>query len=248
MTQNKTIKGLAAVALTAIITSFGHATFVSQGTQTLSAGATLSGAGTISFSAAIADRITHAGAASLTWAAHVTPAPGAGFLLADQYIQLNTTMTISSAGGVQIYTDNTNASASPRYTAVVSSVTPTPAGLVSSNGLSKLPTAWAIQTSSITSPAAGNPNDTVDFSNWFFHEDKAQVANPSLNASAFANADPFITVYGAGEGLHFGQGPTQFGGFNAVDHNYIYTEADFTTATTPNTYATSELILEAYTN
>jgi hypothetical protein len=247
MIQSKTLKGLAAIVLTAFLAGSSHAAFTSVTKTALSAGATLTGAGTVSFDAVIADRLTHAAATSLTWATHVTPAPGAGFLLADQYIQLNTTITVATGGGIQIYTDNTNAAATPKYVGPVNATSPTPAGLVATNGLSKLPTAWAIQTSPITAPTAGNPNNITTFSNWFFHEDKAQVAN-NQNATLFVNADPFITAYGAGLGLHFGQGPTQFGGFNAIDTNYIYTEADFTAATTPNTYATNELIVEAFTD
>ena len=63
MTQNKTTKGLAALALTAIITSFGHAaSFTShQATQTLSAGATfIRRRDNQLLMAAIADRVTHA--------------------------------------------------------------------------------------------------------------------------------------------------------------------------------------------
>lgn len=245
MTQNNALKGLAALALIAGMTTAGQA-FTSKGTQSITAGVTLSGAGSVSFSTTLKDRVTNAaGATSLSWT-KVAPAPGAGFLLADQYIQLQTTMTISGAGGIQIYTDNTNGSASPKYTAPVNATSPTPAGLVASNGLSKLPTAWSISAST-ANPTAGDPNNTTTFSNWLYHEDKAQVAN-NQGGSNFANADAYITAYSAGQGLHFGSGPTQFGGFHAVDTNYIFTEADFTAATTPNTYGTNELILEAFTN
>jgi hypothetical protein len=245
MTQNKTTKGLAALALTVIVAGYSHAAFTSVTKNTFSAGAILSGAGTVSMTTSVKDRVSNAGAASLTWSSHVAPAPGAGFLLADQYIQLNTVMTTSTGGGVQIYTDNTNVAASPKFTGDKTQATP--AGLIgSADTTKKLPTAWeAVQSTSVVT-ASADPG-TIAGSVWLYHEDAAQVAILSQNAAAFANADDFITVYKANAGVHFAQGPTQFGGFHSTDTSYIYTEADFSGATTPNTYATNELIVEAFT-
>jgi len=246
--QNSKTMRLMVLALTAVISSSAHAVFTSVNKQSLTATAQLTGAGTFNVTTSIKNRTTNAAATNLSWTG-VTA--GSGWTLANEYIQLDTTITSSLPSGIQIYTDNTAAAANPKYTGVISANTPTPAGLVASaNTTQKLPTAWrAIKELGVVTAAADPSAGAGDSFAWLFHKDKAQVAVPSLNATAFVNGEDFITVYknGANGGVHFAQGPTEFGGFQANDRVFIYTGADFTSASTPNTYSTNQLIVESYT-
>jgi hypothetical protein len=222
---------------------------------TLTATATTGGTPTIAIISAVIKNISdNATATTIGW---TNTAPG--WQVATQYIDLNTNINTQS-GGVQYYTDNTNAAATPKYTGVISSVTATPAGLVdAADTTQKLPTAWRASTFTITGPVATDPNAKAGESFlWFFHEDKAQVANANLNAAAFNNGDAFVTLYAApgtvlgGQtsaspgGVHFAQDPNSFGGFAQNAHTFIYTEADFTGALAVTTYSTNRLILEAF--
>ena len=246
-----------AIGLAAVVANSGLAApFASKGTQTISAGATLTGAGVLNItSVAIKNIAGNTTATSIGWSNVTLPT---SWKVADQYIQLATQIT-TGPGGIQIYTDNTSSGANPKFTGKISSFTATPAGLVDSvDTTQKLPTAWRASTGTLTSVAAIDPNAKAGESFlWFFHEDKAQVANASLNSGVFTDGDPFITVYGAPGfngttgGVHFAQDPASFGGFHSADTTYIYTEADFTTALTSSsgrTYGTNQLILEAFTD
>ena len=233
---------IAALGLVMGGASSSFAAFAGLARSTSTASAVLSGAGTVAMSVSIHKTADNSADTAINWTGVTLPR---GFVVANDYIQLNSTMS-ATGGGIQIYTDNTAADASPKFTGSISSFTITPAGLVDTTTSSKaLPMAWTIQDTSGT-PVAINPNaGTGNSFSWLFFEDHAQVAVPSLGAGAFVNGDPFVTVQNVASGIHFAQGPTQFG--PAVSPNYIYTEADFTTAVTPNTYKTSTLRLEAYT-
>src|ERR1019366_37796 len=98
------------------------------------------------------------------------------------------------------------------------------------------------------------PNNIASFANWFFHEDKAQVAVPTQNAALFVNGDPFITAEQSGvpgPQIHYAQGPTQFGEPtpNTVlsnTQNAMYLSANFATALAGRTYTTSTLRVELF--
>jgi hypothetical protein len=260
----KYLAGLAVAGFVMAVPTSSHASFVSKSTTTITASAPVGGAATVAItSVAILNRSNNAPTTGIAWTGAT---PGAGWLVADQYVQMVTNINTTN-GGVQIYTDNTNATGVSKFTGSVSSFTATPAGLVdNADGTQKLPTAWMASTSTLTSVTGVDPNANSGQSfAWFFHEDKAQIAVPSLNASVFGNGDPFITVYAApgtplfsqatsttytttsiASGLHFNQGPTQFGGFATNATTNIYTEADFVGALAQTTYSTTRLILEAF--
>jgi len=188
-----------------------------------------------------------------------------GWKLSDQYIQLTANINTGS-GGIQIYTDNVHST--PAFTGVISSNTATPAGLVDNvNTTEKLPTAWMASTNTYAAANAAltpiDPNNVSGF-NWFYHEDKSQVAVPSQNAAAFLNGSSYITVYAApattftdggpatvSGGVHYASGlyngQQQFGPFtvgNSVTN--IYTEANFLSSLAGRSYNTTAMILEAY--
>jgi hypothetical protein len=248
----KYMTAVAAAALVMVVSAPGH-TFTTQGTpQTLTASATTGGAAVISIASAQIKTISgNAIVGAIGWTN-----PTTGWKVADQYIELKTNITTVS-GGVQIYTDNVNGTGNTQFTGVISNVTPTPAGLVNTvSQTQKLPTAWRASASTIAVTAV-DPNTDPAFA-WFFHEDKSQVAVPSLGASNFNNADAYITVFAApgtllggqttptSGGVHFGQDPKDFGGFSTNATTLIYTEADFSSALAQTTYSTTKLILEAF--
>lgn len=256
----KYMAGLAAAGFVVMMGTPGQAAFTSRGTALLTASATTGGTPTIAItSAVIKNRSNNAITTALGWSS-----TAAGWQVSDQYIELATNINTVN-GGVQIYTDNLNAT--PAYTGVVSSVTQTPAGLVNNvDTTAKLATAWRASTGTLSVVSAVDPNaNSGESFLWFFHLDKSQVANV-LNGSTFVNGDPFATVYAApgttltsgptlvaaGQafavpaGVHFAQGPLQFGGFSTTATTYLYTQADFTGALAATTYSTNRLVLEAF--
>jgi hypothetical protein len=248
MTQNKTTKGLVAVVLTAFLAGTSHAfTSVSKNPPLIASATIPASAGQIAMSAVIKKVIDNTVDTQIAWSNITLPAT---FKAADDYIQLDSTITLSN-GGIQIYTDNVNATGVSKFTGPINGTSPTPAGLVNnSDGTKKLPTGWTILAANGAAPVAGDPN--VNRS-WFYHEDASQVAVASLNAGAFTPGEDNITVENV-NGIHFAQGNGAVGGVNDANYgggshspNYIYTEADFSTAAAPNTYSTTRLILEAYT-
>jgi hypothetical protein len=253
----KYMTSLAAAGFVMAVAVPSHAVFTSKPPlSTLTASATTGGVATIAITSALIKNISNnATVGAIGWSN-----TAAGFQVADQYVELKTNINTTS-GGVQYYTDNTNATGVSKFTGSVSSFTATPAGLVdNTDETQKLPTAWRASSFTITGITASDPNNASDPNSflWLFHEDKAQVANPSINAAKFNDGDAFVTVYAApgtvlggqsvpsSGGIHFAQGPTQFGGFHTTDTTDIYTEADFSTALALTTYSTTKLILEAF--
>jgi len=233
---------LAVIGLAVSMPAVTNAAFSSVRVISKTASATLTQTGSVAMDVAILKTADNTPDTQINWTGVTLPA---GFVLASDYIQLSSTIT-ASGGGIQTYTDNTAADASPKFSGLINSVSATPAGLVDNSSTTlKLPTAWTILHSSGV-PVAANPNNAADPNSfgWLYHEDKAQVAVPTLGASAFVNGDPYITVENS-NGIHFGQSPTQFG--SAASPNNMYLEADFTSALTPRTYSTTTLRLEAFT-
>jgi hypothetical protein len=220
--------------------------FTSKSVLTSTASVAVTG-GAATLTIAIKNVANNAAATAISW----TAAAGQSWTTANQYIQLNTALTIAGAG-IQTYTDNLAADASPKYTGLISSYTQTPAGLVSavgtSTGTATLPLAWEIVNSTAGVNGAVEPNAGSSSPNsyaWFYYEDKSQVAVPTSSAAVFTNGAPFITVAQAGNSVHFGQAPYQFG--SAVPPYYLYLEGNFVAAVGGTTYQTTTLRLELYT-
>jgi len=263
----KYMTGLAAAGFVMVASVPTHAAFSSKGTSTVTAAVTTGGTGTIAItSVAIKKRSDNSADTAIGWTGAVG---GGGWQVADQYVQVVTNINMAN-GGLQYYTDNTNGTGASQFKGSISSFTATPAGLVdNTDGKSTIPTAWRASTGTLTSINSVDPTiNSGDSFLWFFHEDHAQVANPSLNAGRFCNGDPFVTVYASqntpltscgisdngtvyqttavNSGIHFAQGPTQFGGFVSAATTNLYTEANFATALVGTTYSTTKLILEAF--
>jgi hypothetical protein len=213
--------------------------------QTLSSTAkALTGAGATSMSIAIKKVADNSTDTAVNWSAVTLPG---NWKVADDYIQLTANIT-QAGGGIQTYTDNTAADATPKFTGDKSVLTP--AGLINtSDTTKKLPTAWTIRHATGTIDAI-EPNDAAGFA-WFYHLDKAQVAIPSAKATAWVDGFPFATVQNTA-GIHFAQDPTSFGPpptnpVLADNQNNIYLEASFAGALGSTTYQTTTVRLEAFT-
>src|SRR5882724_2415425 len=143
----KYMTGLAAAGFVMAVATPGQAAFTSKPPlATLTATATTGGTPTIAIISAVIKNISdNATVTTIGWTN-----TAAGFQVASQYIDLNTNINTTS-GGVQYYTDNTNAAASPTFSGLISSNTATPAGLVdSADTTQKLPTAWLASTFTLT--------------------------------------------------------------------------------------------------
>ena len=248
MTQNKTTKVFAALALTAFIAGYGQAaTFQSKGTLTKKAVANLSSAGTISLNSLTVKSIAGNGTVTdVTW---TDPVIG-NWAIADTYLVLDATST-STGSGVQIWTDNLNGVAPYKSTLTAAErVTTTPGGLVDEhNGKKSLPIAWAVKQTLNPAFTAADPNASPtsfpDASAWHYAPDKGSLDNPATTTldELYKDGADYQTVQNTA-GIHFGQAPTEYGA--ASNPKVMYLEANFALASTPNTYGTTTLTVEAF--
>ncbi len=187
---------------------------------------------------------------------------------ANQYIRVEAQPISIDPWGIQIYTDNTNASANPRF------VDPTPgntinldsdpAGLLmkiplQSTTTFRLPMAWSIKDSTSTPPAAFDPTlvcpgftGPPEAFQWLFMKDKATPAI-DLTGNGTAGDACDLPVFSPGEdavivrkpsGIHTSQGPA---GYTAsLSPDCIYLEGDFSSAAAQTDYQTTHLIIEFF--
>lgn len=225
---------------------------------------TEAGAATMSVELQNVDPANPGSPSKITWGMTTYPSghpvkASDGWKYADQLVVLAVTSTVSG-WGVQIYTDNTSETASPKY--VGSALDPM--GLVQGDGLVNLLMCWKItddKWTTATPPELGGPGptdpdqrpDPAEANSYYFHnnylwfKDKATVDNPAtpVTNETFVDGEDYITVVNA-LGIKYGGAPEEReGGTGAGNPNYIYFGADFSRATTPNTYATT-LTLELY--
>jgi hypothetical protein len=202
-------------------------------------------------SAVLKNRSDNSTAANLTWSGVTLGTTK--WLAADQYIQLQTDyydVVMSSMSGrtwgIEIYTNNKSAGASPRYTG-----TGNPAGLVSITTTTQvLPMCWRIVDVSTTSLSIVQAGPSPDIQHLYSSElggYKNGAGFPCFlwmkdkNTAGFIDSDDYITVWDA-RGIQYAE--TARGG--ALPPNYIYLGADFTSALTPGIYDTGTLTLELF--
>src|SRR5262249_3947755 len=104
---SKYMTALATAGFVMAVSAPSHAAFSSkQVWPAITATATTGGTPTIAInSVAVKNRSDNSTVTNIGW---TSPSPGAGFLLADQYIQMVSNINVVD-GGIQFYTDNTNA-------------------------------------------------------------------------------------------------------------------------------------------
>ena len=240
-----------ALGAIALLPVKGFAAFASVKRTTSPAEANLTGAGSIQMDILLKRISDNSTTTQVFWTGVTLPA---SWVRSGAYLQLNSTITVAG-GGIQVYTDNKAADASPQFTlrsgVTVGSPGSNPAGLVDTTTTTKrLSMAWSIKDTTSAAPTADNPNSGgADSFQWLFMKDRQTPTIVLENTTAFTNGEAFVTVkriVDDGEsGIHFGQAPTEFGAAPSPD--FVYFQADFNTAVTPRRYFTSTLRLEAYT-
>ena len=165
---------------------------------------------------------------------------------ADACIVLYSNIT-SSAGAVQIYTDNTAADANPKFVAAGGNIDP--AGIVDTSSASAaLPMCWRMTDTSTTTLTIKQTADNQHlysqeldpgFYCFFFMRDKG--------SSSITMGDAYLTMKQAFSGMHYSDGNTYNNwSQNMLAPNYIYLGANFSTAKPGKTYRTSTLRIEGF--
>jgi hypothetical protein len=258
-------KVLMCVLFLTTICSTSFAAFSGVSRATITACAVFTSGGVVSFDYQLRNLSDNNTTSWIYWDTSVI-APGVtAWKVASSYILLESTIT-NASGGIQIYTDNKAADANPAYTG-----SGNPAGLVAEEAPADapLPMCWRI-TDLSTGPVAGlniaqvnragvgvttatlycpdletstNPPD-YQYPCFFWMTDRQTAANASAATSAFADGADYITVKDKIRGIHHAEGPN-WGTTSSPD--YVYIGACFTNASTPRTYKTSTLRIEAFT-
>lgn len=172
---------------------------------------------------------------------------------ADQYLELDVTLFSGDYRndidawpyGIQIYTDNTNAAASPRYTG-----TGDPAGLVDMSTTTRtLPMCWRIVDQSTTTHIMQGATDAITgqwlpgrlWENQLTDQYPCYIWMRDKQSSDFENGMAYATAWDY-RGIQHAE--MTFGG--ARSPNYVYFCADFSQAVGPRSYRTGRLIVELY--
>jgi hypothetical protein len=222
---------------------------------------TVGGTSTATFTLDLRDTsapLTDTNPPQITWSGVL--AGTTGWKIANQLLLLNATVT-DAGGGIEIYTNNTIASASPRYTPTVTPAT-NPAGLVAGDGVSAVSMAWSIKASSkvveggpaLTGLGASDPNSGPitgrdNKFQWLFFKDRASVDDPATTTidESFADGQKFVTMINV-VGLHFGQADDEFGIHTDGANSFVYLQANFGPAGAGVTYGTNKLIVHGFTS
>jgi hypothetical protein len=199
--------------------------------------------GVVSMTAELRNRSNNNPATSITWSGITIGQTD--WKAADQYILLHATIT-ASTGLIQIYTDNKASDANPKYTG-----SGNPAGLVMVENSSKtLKMCWRVtDMSTNTLTIIQHPTQNYLYSQelgsgyrcFLWMKDKNTPNIPSENTTQFVNGEDYVTVWETTRGCQHAEGTWAF----MPSPNYIYIGAKFLGATTPATYKTNKLTLEA---
>jgi hypothetical protein len=166
-----------------------------------------------------------------------------GWKIAGQYIEISHS-SLPEFWGIQIYTDNKDESANPKYTG-----TANPAGLVKSdNTIFSIPMAWKITDSVLTGSDLSNPTQregSQGFSDymWHFLKDRNTPDNPDTPYydESFQDGEGYVTLWNQ-SGIAWNEG----GRSGNPKKAYIYLAANFTMSSVGSVYQTSALTIEAY--
>ncbi|MDD5504437.1 MAG: hypothetical protein PHV77_03880 [Candidatus Omnitrophica bacterium] len=163
-----------------------------------------------------------------------------GWRVANQYIEISHS-GLPAGWGIQIYSDNKNTSASPKYIG-----TANPAGLVNAKySVLSAPMAWQVTDSVISPTTPVQRADNTGFTNylWHFLKDVNTTDDPKTEAynETFQNAEDYITVWNQ-SGIAWNEG----GRTGNPKKAYIYLAANFTMSPAGSQYQTSTLTIEVY--
>lgn len=231
-----------ATAMLAALSASAFA-FSSKSTNVVTAGTVLSTAGQVSVSIELKNTITNVTTGWIWWNASSVTVGSTQWLAASAYVVVHSTIT-DSTGGIQIYTDNRNASASPRYVGVGD-----PAGLVGYSSTdatassTTLSMCWRIVDNSTTTLTIRQTGDTL-YANELGSAYPCFLWMMDVGTTGFANGADYMTMKDSARGIQHAE--ATFGSTSSPD--YVYFGANFTSAVTPRTYKTNRLIIEAYTD
>lgn len=226
--------------ITALIVTLGicsaWAAFSSLETDPNTAYVDLSGTQTYSWTVTVHNVSDDVATSNLGWS-DVTSGEDI-WKVSDQYIKIDASVTYTD-WGIQIYTDNKDAAASPQYTGTAGSGY----NFVGvSNTTSALPFAWKVVDVSTAAPVAPVVrSDYTGFEDycWKWMKDKTQTTNP------FLDDETYVRVW-ADDGIYWHESPTEPGNPGAAPSpNYVYIATWFDSSTA-QVYSTNRLILEIY--
>lgn len=212
-----------------------------------------------SVSGSVKNLSDNSAATQLTWGLAV---PGGGWAASNQYVQLDIDPGADLNWGLQVYTDNRNVSANPKYTGALGT---NPAGLVNEDRTDLvLPLCWRVtdtSTNSLTIVEGANGGlysqelggEASQFRCFQWMKDASTPNIPQQFIPAFSNGEDAVTVWDH-EGIHYAQGersldPNYWGKFWGAAQSpvYVYFGVKCATALTPASYRTNRLILEYFT-
>lgn len=190
----------------------------------------------------------------ITWDdAQITPGT-TGWKAAKQYVMIYSTLTAVSSA-VQIYTDNCAADADPQFY-TTTPVGENPAGLVrQSNGKSALSMCWRLTENTTDSLTIGSVMDgtamklySMEISSsypcFLWMKDKSTPDMPGTAADdKFVYGEDYCVIWEENRGCQHAEGTWS----PMSSPNFLYLGADFSSASTPETYQTSNLRIELFT-
>lgn len=243
-----------AVCLMAGLVSKSHAAYTLKYSSAVIAAISFTATGDVTASVAMRNMTGDTSAVQLGWSG-VTPGGATNWKMSDQYLLLTSNISASN-GGVRIFTDNMAGDASPRFTG--STTTVSAAGLIAveSPTADPLPMSWRITDTKPTftqNPQQGAPgyadrlwdDQGVGTNNqypcYLWMTDRNGQADAVFNNPAL---DTFnYRVVKDERGIQHAEATF---GAGAPSPDYIFIGAKFSTATTPRTYRTSKLVVEAF--
>ncbi|MFC1500935.1 hypothetical protein ACFL58_00600 [Elusimicrobiota bacterium] len=161
---------------------------------------------------------------------------------ADQYVEMMLDY-YKPGWGIQIYTDNLHASATPQYTG-----SGDPAGLIDASSTTiRMPMCWRMVDVTTDTYNMVEGTDNKIYGTAFGGQDSIYPCflwmkdRGTTGADIFVDGEDAVTVWD-NRGIQHAEGT--WGG--AVSRNYIYLGAKFENAVTPRTYKTSMLIIELF--
>ena len=216
------------------------ADFLSLETEANTASADLSGTQSYDWAAEIRNRSDNAIAGTVSWTNALTGVTAGSdtWKTADQYILLHTTITYVN-WGIQIYTDNKAADASPKYNGTASDGF----NLVGvSNAETKLNMCWKASDNTIN---PGQPIHRADYSGftdycWKWMKDKSNTGD-----NAFTDDEFYVRVV-ADDGMYWHENPGQGGNPGSFTSPVAIYIGAWLRGSLAQEYKTNKLILELY--
>jgi len=234
-----------------IFTAGSLMAFDSVSRSTFTATVNLTNQGFIAMSATI-NNLDGSPASEITWDPNEVALGQTSWLRAKQYVVLEATITASSSG-IQVYTDNCAADASPQFY-ILNPTSANPAGLVRDDLRDRtLKLCWRLTDKPTDSLTITQGSDNCLYSNelggeasnfrcFLWMKDHSTPDIPASNTVAFHDGEDYVTAWEENRGNQVAEGTW----FHCDSPNYMYFGANFLGAASPATYKTSTMRIEAF--